>query len=141
MTGPDFVIWLETTTETRSPTDAGGAELLPGRVVQACPHVAVALSANPLNDAGAPPPLSVLSFHHCAPQKVTWAPTEILPNPTEEREMHGTQHAHRSKLVPALVAAALAMLVMSTSATADTASSGGAFVIGDQNAAVGAPDS
>ena len=35
----------------------------------------------PLNDDGASPPLSVLSFHHCAPQNVTAVPTAALPSP------------------------------------------------------------
>ncbi len=31
--------------------------------------------------AGAGPPLSVLSFHHCAPQKVTAVPFALFPSP------------------------------------------------------------
>src|SRR5438094_10455594 len=61
---------------------AGGCGLLPGPVVQFAPQLGVAgLSANPLKLAGAAPPLSVLSFHHCAPQNVTWVPLALLPSP------------------------------------------------------------
>ena len=36
------------------------------------------MSANPLNDEGADPPLRVLFFHHCEPQNVTELPATAL---------------------------------------------------------------
>ncbi len=56
---------------------AGGLELLPGPVVQVMPHFggsAESVTAKPLKLAGAVPPLSLLTFDHFAPQKVTLAP-------------------------------------------------------------------
>ena len=65
-------------------TDAGGEELLPGRVDQFWPHgggLAAVLSANPLKLRGEPP-LTVFVLHdfvlvpdHCVPQKVTDEPS------------------------------------------------------------------
>jgi hypothetical protein len=53
--------------------------LLPGSVVQLCPHTgAVVLSSNPLKLLGALPPLSELSFDHWAPQNVTVVPFAAL---------------------------------------------------------------
>ena len=39
------------------------------------------LTGKPLKLAGANPPLSELSFHHCAPQKVTGSPTVAFWSP------------------------------------------------------------
>jgi len=81
---PDIPIALDTMTAMYWGTDAGGDELLPGRVDQFCPHgggLAAVLSANPLKLRGEPP-LTVFVVHHfvlvpdhCAPQKVTDEPT------------------------------------------------------------------
>src|SRR5213596_2789759 len=80
---PDCDTELVTITPMKSGSGpAGGCGLLPGPVVQFAPQLGVAgLSANPLKLAGAAPPLSVLSFHHCAPQNVTWVPLALLPSP------------------------------------------------------------
>jgi hypothetical protein len=43
ITEPRFVIWLATITAISVGTVAGGCGLLPGRVVQVCPHQAEAL--------------------------------------------------------------------------------------------------
>ena len=71
---PDFVIELLTTTGINDGTLPGGAELLPGLLVQAPPQLAgfglVAL-AKPLKFVGAGPPLNMFWSTHCAPQNVT----------------------------------------------------------------------
>src|ERR1017187_5117908 len=49
--------------------------------------LAAVLSAKPLKLADAEPPLRVFDFDHCAPQKVTAAPTTAMPSPiTKEPE-------------------------------------------------------
>src|SRR6266487_4793916 len=80
---PDCDTELVTITPMNSGSGpAGGCGLLPGPVVQPVLQIGVAgLSAKPLKLAGAAPPLSVLSFHHCAPQNVTWVPLALLPSP------------------------------------------------------------
>ena len=88
--GPDLPIELDTMTAMYCGTDAGGFELLPGRVDQLLSHdggFVVVVSAKPLKLAGAEPPLTVLVFDHCALQKVTAEPTAALPSPiTNEPE-------------------------------------------------------
>src|SRR5580765_540948 len=79
---PDFETVLDTTTPMNDGTVSGGPELLPGLDDQLPPHTGgelLSVSAKPLKLAVAAPPLSVLSSHHCAPQKVT-APA-ALPSP------------------------------------------------------------
>src|SRR5438445_5550721 len=85
---PDCEIELETITPISAGSGgAGGGGLLPGAVVQLTPHAGLAGAlAKPLNAAGALPPESELTFHHCAPQKVTepvalWSPTTNAPPP------------------------------------------------------------
>src|SRR6266851_5462954 len=66
---------------------SGGAELLPGSLVQFPPQfggVLLSASAKPSKLRGARPPLSEFSLAHCAPQKVTapvalWSPTTKEP--------------------------------------------------------------
>jgi hypothetical protein len=69
-----LVIELVTITGINDGMLLGGAELLPGLLVQAPPQLAgfglVAL-AKPLKLAGACPPLNELLSAHCAPQNVT----------------------------------------------------------------------
>src|SRR6266566_3614730 len=90
MSDPDCVIELETITAMKSGSGpAGGEELLPGSLLQFTPHAGTAGSgANPLNAAGAAPPLRGFSFDHCAPQNVTavltalfWSPITNAPPP------------------------------------------------------------
>src|SRR5215218_8739718 len=80
---PDLLIELATITAMSCGNGpGGGGALLPGDVVQPVPHVTVGGDfANPLNEAGAVPPLRLFSFHHCAPQKVTEVPTAALLSP------------------------------------------------------------
>src|SRR6266480_1386112 len=80
---PDWLMELETTTAMKAGRGpGGGGVLLPGSVDHWVPHAAVeGVSSKPLNAAGADPPLSVLSFDHCAPQKVTLVPRAALPSP------------------------------------------------------------
>src|SRR5260370_33417843 len=80
MTEPCFLMELATMTPMKSGRDPwGGRALLPGRVAHWMPHTgALTLPSNPLNDAGAGPPLSELSLAHCAPQKVTAVPIALL---------------------------------------------------------------
>src|SRR5579859_6046549 len=82
-TDPSWVTLLATATSMYSGSGAGGgSELLPVPVVQASAHMGAGNElTQPLNDDGASPPLSVLSFHHCAPQNVTWLPRAALPSP------------------------------------------------------------
>src|SRR5579872_33622 len=65
---------------------AGGSELLPGSVVnvpaQGLSAEGVTVTAQPLKLAGAAPPLTTLSFHHCAPQNVTDELVTALVSPT-----------------------------------------------------------
>src|SRR3989442_1783973 len=78
MVEPDLVIELDAITAMKAGTVAGGPELFPGSVVHVPPQVGGAVlvvSAKPLKAAGAGPPLSELTFAHCAPQKVTALPT------------------------------------------------------------------
>src|ERR1700747_1895260 len=83
-TEPSWLIWLATATSMYSGSGAGGgSELLPVPLVQARPHAGVGNElTQPLNDDGAGPPLSELSFHHCAPQNVTAVPTAVSRSPT-----------------------------------------------------------
>src|SRR5437763_3932274 len=81
MTEPVWVMWLETMAGTTGPMVAGGCELLPGSVLQSSPQVTVGSSTKPLNAAGAEPLLRALSFHHWAPQNVTWLPTAAFWSP------------------------------------------------------------
>src|SRR5215213_4108366 len=78
-------LWLmddDTMTAMYDGTDDGGFELLPGCVVQLVSVVeAPGLVSNPLNAAGAAPPLRPLTFHHCAPQYVTGVPTAAFWSP------------------------------------------------------------
>src|SRR5919106_4285261 len=75
MVDPVLVIWFETITAMYGGTAAGGPELLPGSVVHMAPQPGTAwLFSKPLNAFGAGPPLSALSFAHCAPQKFTVVP-------------------------------------------------------------------
>ncbi len=76
---------LVTRTATKDGTVAGGPELFPVSVDHVEPQVAGVtsrLSANPLRLLGAGPPLSELVVAHCAPQKVTDAPSDALLSPT-----------------------------------------------------------
>src|SRR5204863_7623289 len=84
---PDLDTELVTITPMNSGSGpAGGCGLLPGPVVQFAPQLGVAgLSTKPLKLAGAEPPLSVLSIHHCAPLNVTWVPLALLPSPIANR--------------------------------------------------------
>jgi hypothetical protein len=68
---PDFVLELVTITPMNAGSGpAGGGVLLPGSVLQSTRQLGVAgFSAKPLKLAGAAPPLSELSFHHCAPRR------------------------------------------------------------------------
>src|SRR5664279_4763411 len=70
---PFWEIEVETAVPMWAGTDATGEELLPGEVVQVPPQAGgleLGLSANPLNEVGALPPVRVLSPDHWAPQKV-----------------------------------------------------------------------
>src|SRR5690349_3439712 len=80
---PNWLILLETTTETYAGNGpGGGGVLLPGSAVQALPQAATAgLASKPLKLAGAKPPVNEFSFRHCAPQKVTGVPTAALLSP------------------------------------------------------------
>src|SRR6476660_610464 len=79
---PSLLTSLETIASiTGGSGPAGGSELLPGSVVHEPPQLPVTSLAKPLNAAGAAPPERVLSFHHCAPQKVTCEPVAALPSP------------------------------------------------------------
>src|SRR2546428_11372731 len=70
MTGPFFVMWLETITAITAGTVFGGCGLLPGRVVQGCPHHGEALPiSSPLELARARPVLRGSLFHHWAPHQ------------------------------------------------------------------------
>src|SRR6185437_10303997 len=60
---------------------SGGSDLLPGSVVQLPPQLPSTSLAKPLNEAGASPPESEFSFHHCAPQNSTWVPTVAFSSP------------------------------------------------------------
>jgi len=71
---PDFVMELDTSTMMNCGTVAGGSELFPGSLVQLPLQVGgfgMVELAKPLKLDGAEPPLSELSFAHCAPQNVT----------------------------------------------------------------------
>jgi hypothetical protein len=77
MVEPVFVAELVTITPMKagSGPDGGGVEL-PGSLDQSRPQVGVCgSSAKPLKLLGAPRPLNLLSFAHCAPQNVTELPT------------------------------------------------------------------
>jgi hypothetical protein len=72
ITGPVFVIELETRTPMNAGTLLGGAELIPADVVQVSPQVnEAAFVTNPLNELGAGPPLNEFSCDHCELRKVT----------------------------------------------------------------------
>ena len=79
-----MVIELATITVMVRGTVAGGDGLLPGSVFHVPPQaggfVLVTLP-NPLNAAGAGPPLSEFCLAHCAPQNVTCRPTIALLSP------------------------------------------------------------
>src|SRR5690242_18407243 len=62
---------------------SGGGVLPPGRADHVVPHAGSVTGelANPLNAAGAAPPPTMFSFHHCGPQKVTLDPAAALPSP------------------------------------------------------------
>jgi hypothetical protein len=80
-----LVIELEAITAINCDTLAGGLEPLPGAVVQRSPHCGGLLGvllAKPLNEAGADPPLSELSFDHRAPQNVILLPIAAFWSPT-----------------------------------------------------------
>jgi hypothetical protein len=83
MVEPDCEVELETTTAMNAGNGpGGGGVLLPVSVIQLVPQDAEAgVSSKPLNDAGAGPPLSVFSFDHWAPQKVTSVPIAAFPSP------------------------------------------------------------
>src|SRR5256885_7767739 len=82
ITGPRFVMWLDTMTAIIDETVAGGGGLLPGRVVQVWPHHGEALlRSKPLKLAGARPARIGSAFHHCAPQKVTDLPMPFSRSP------------------------------------------------------------
>jgi hypothetical protein len=80
---PAFVAVEVTTTcmyAGRGPDGAGA--LFPGGVLHPVPQLGVVgLFANPWNDDGAGPPLSVLPFDHCGLQNVTEVPEALLPSP------------------------------------------------------------
>src|SRR4029453_8060789 len=81
---PDFEIELATRTRTKAGSGGGGGGgPLPGSVDQLRPQagLVIGLLAKPLKAAGAGPPLSELSFDHCAAQKVTAVPTAELTSP------------------------------------------------------------
>ncbi len=85
---PDFDVELVTMTAMYAGSGpAGGEALLPGSVLHVPPHCGVAgLTAKPLKDDGALPPLSEFDFDHCAPQNVTepvslLSPTTNAPPP------------------------------------------------------------
>ena len=83
MAAPDFEAWPVTITPMNAGNGpSGGGALLPGSVDQPAPQLGVCgLFAKPLKLAGAGPPVSVFSFDHCAPQKVTTFPTPLFPSP------------------------------------------------------------
>src|ERR1700686_2894384 len=79
---------------------AGGGVLLPVSEFQPVPHAGVVgASAKPLKLAGADPPLSELSFHHLAPQKVTDVPFARLLSPITKAPPPGAK-AKTSPLHP-----------------------------------------
>src|SRR5665213_244969 len=72
---PCLVIELETAVPMYAGTDASGDELLPGDDVQMAAQeggLDPGLSAKPLKEAGAPPPVRAFCPAHCAPQNVTF---------------------------------------------------------------------
>jgi len=75
MVSPDLEIALDAITAMKEGTLSGGFELFPGSLVQFPPQLCGAVVANPLKEFGADPPLSELSFAHCAPQNSTVLPT------------------------------------------------------------------
>src|SRR4051794_25494470 len=89
---------------------AGGSELLPGPVVHEPPQPPVTSLAKPLNAAGAVPPESVLSFHHCAPQNVTCDPVAALPSPMTKRSAAPAGAASASAAPPVTAASATARI-------------------------------
>jgi hypothetical protein len=82
--GPDLVIELATITLIVEGTVAGGLEVPPKPLVHVPPQNAglgVVVSAKPLKEEGAGPPLNELDFAHFAPQNVTCCPTTALRSP------------------------------------------------------------
>src|SRR5581483_7988130 len=81
MVEPDLVTELVTSTEIVFGSGGlGGEPLLPGSAVKV--QVAESKStAQPLQEAGAVPPETELSFHHWAPQNVTWPFAAAFPSP------------------------------------------------------------
>ncbi len=72
ISGPDFVIELETNTPMKVGTLLGGEEVTPVEAVQVPPHVRAPLFAtNPLKELGAGPPLNEFSWDHCGLRNVT----------------------------------------------------------------------
>ncbi len=78
------MMWPATITAIIAPaaTVFGGCGLLPGRVVQVCPHQGEALPiSRPLKLAGARPLLRWSFFHHWAPHQYAWAPAVFSRSP------------------------------------------------------------
>ena len=84
MPDPVFVTELATITRIVDGSVAGkpeGAPVLDVQLPLQKGGLGVVLSAKPLNAAGAEPPLNLLDFAHCGPQKVTFCPTTALRSP------------------------------------------------------------
>src|SRR5712692_10475193 len=81
--GPDLLDELVTMTPiSRGSGPSGGGVLLPGSVLHPAPQLGVpGLSAKPLKLRGAGPPVSELTFAHCAPQNITELPTTAFLSP------------------------------------------------------------
>ncbi len=71
MVASELVIEPDAITAMKEGTLSGGPELFPGCVVQLPSQPPAEVLTKPLKAAGAGPPLSELSFAHCASQKVT----------------------------------------------------------------------
>src|SRR5258708_34387567 len=70
---PDLEIEFATITAIYDGTLVGGLELLPGSVVHVSPQVGtfeLRVSANPLNESDAAPPVKVFILDHLAPHHV-----------------------------------------------------------------------
>ena len=90
---PDFTTDEVMSVPMYAGSEATGDESLPGPVVHVPPQtggVELGAAAKPLNDAGAPPPVSVLRLDHCEPQKVTFdepaCAAEASPSTNAPRE-------------------------------------------------------
>src|SRR5262249_6373661 len=64
------------------------------------------------NAAGAAPPLSVFSFHHCAPQNVTAVPFVAFPSPMTNVPPAGVAKMSTSQLVDVVLPPTSAMVTV-----------------------------